>query len=129
MLLDTTATWASIPEKTVTGKLPIRLYCDYAYPLATLRVWPIPSESCSLDLYVWQGLTVPMELAHTFDLPPAYARAILFNLTVSIAPEYGLDPGPVILGISQQSKQEVMALNASTFAGTLEPPPPPAAAA
>jgi len=129
MQLDTSATWASISEKGVAGKLPIRVYCDYAYPLATVRLWPVPSENCTLDVYVWQGLTVPMVLDDVFDLPPAYGRAVLYNLSVSIAPEYGLDPGPVILGIAQQSKNEVMSLNASTFAGTLEPPPAPAPSA
>jgi hypothetical protein len=128
MAIDTSMTWSQIPEKTVQGKLPLRLYCDYAYPQAALKVWPIPSEPCSLDLYVWNSLTAPMLIGDIVDLPPAYARALTYNLAVAVAPEFGKDPGPVIMGIAQQSKAEIMALNASMFAGTQDPPAPPAAA-
>jgi len=127
MSLDVSGTWALIPQKTIQGKLPLRLYCDYGYPQATLHVWPVPSQACSLDLYVWNALVAPMVLGDIFDLPPAYARALLYNLAMAIAPEYGRDPGPVIAGIAQQGKAEIMALNASTFAGTSDPPAPAAA--
>jgi hypothetical protein len=122
MSLETSATWAQIPEKTVQGKLPLRLYCDYAYPQAALKVWPIPSQPCSLDLYVWHALTAPMVIGDIVDLPPAYLRGLTYNLAVVFAPEFGKDPGPVITGIAQQSKAEIMALNASMFAGTQDPP-------
>src|SRR5262252_4560665 len=127
MTLDTSVTWAPIPEKTIQGRLPLRLYCDYGYPQATLRLWPVPSQACSLDIYVWNALVTPMVIGDIFDLPPAYARALLYNLAVSIAPEYGKDPGPIITGIAQQGKAEIMALNASMFAGTQDPPAPAAA--
>jgi len=121
--IDTSAEWATIPEKTATGKLPLRMYSDHDYPLSTIKFWPIPSQNCSLDLYVWEELTDDLDLGNALDLPPSYGRAIHYNLAVALAPEYGRDPGPIVMGIAQQSKQELFALNASNFAGTQDAPP------
>ena len=39
-----------------------------------------------------------------------------------LAGEYGREPSATVMGIAQQSKQELFALNASNFAGTQDPP-------
>lgn len=122
--LDTSAEWGMIPEKTVAGRLPLRMYNNNDYPLAALRFWPVPSQNCQLDLYAWDELEDALILTDDFDLPPGYLRAVRYNLAVAIAPEYGRDPGPVVVGIAQESKASLFALNASTFAGTLDAPQP-----
>lgn len=122
--IDTSAEFAAIPEKTVQGKLPLRLYCNDDYPLALITTWPIPSENCSLDLSWWRPLPDELGLDDPLDVPPAYSRALRYNLAVMLSSEYGkgqpLDS--TIAGIAQQAKQQIMALNASNFAGTQDPP-------
>lgn len=116
--------WNEIPEKNVQGRLPLRVYCDNDYPLATIRIWPIPSGPLQLDLNAWDELEDNYTLDAPFDLPPSYLRAIRFNLAVTLSSEYGkgsqLDG--TVAAIAQQSKAELFALNASTFAGTQDPP-------
>lgn len=116
--------WNAIPEKNVQGRLPLRLYCDNDYPLATIRIWPIPSGALQLDLNAWDELSDVLTLDEQFDLPPSYLRAVRYNLAVTLSSEYGkgaqLDA--TIAGIAQQSKAELFALNASNFAGTQDPP-------
>ena len=120
--IDTSLTFAQIPEKLVQGKLPLRIYCNNDYPLALITTWPIPSENCSLDLSWWGEIDDTLTLDSEVNLPPGYLRAVRYGLAVALAPEYGRDPGPVVIGIAQQAKQELSALNASTFAGTQDPP-------
>jgi hypothetical protein len=123
--LDTAREWRAIPEKTVAARLPLRLYCDNDYPVSTLRIWPVPSQPCTLDMDVWEGLDDAQELSFEVKFPPAYARALRYGLAVAVAPEYGVDPGP-IAAIAAQAKQKLIALNASTFSGTEDPPQPAA---
>ncbi len=120
--IDTSLEWNQIPEKAASGKLPLRMYSDNDYPLSTLKFWPVPSQDCSLDLNAWDELTDTMLLTDVIDLPPSYQRALRYNLAVTLAPEYGKNPGDVVMGIAQQSKQELFALNASNFAGTQDAP-------
>jgi hypothetical protein len=111
--------WAKIEEKALTGKLPKVLYNDNAYPLLNLNVWPIPNATGgapTLDLYVWAQLQQFATVGDTFSMPPAYFRALVYNLGLELAPEYGSQAQAAaagIAGIAASSKNDVVTLNAS----------------
>lgn len=112
--------WAAIEEKSLTGILPKVLYNDNAFPLATLNVWPKPSGTPTLDLYIWQQLTAFATVGDTINLPPPYFRALAFQLAIDLAPEYGAQAQGAAAGLAElaaSSKADVIALNRSNAAG------------
>ena len=112
--------WAKIEEKTLTGLLPKVLYNDNAFPMVTLNVWPRPSGTPTLDLYVWKLLQQFAATTDVFNMPPPYFRALSYALAVDLAPEYGSQAQAAATGIASiaaSSKAEVIALNASNALG------------
>jgi hypothetical protein len=127
--LDTSYDFHQIVERTAQARLPLRLYYDNDFPLGTLKLWPIPSQNCTLDLNTWDELSDALTLDDDIDLPPSYQRAIRYNLAVTLSSEYGkgMQPDQTVIAIAQQSKAELAGLNASNHAGTQDPPMPMAA--
>lgn len=115
--------WALIPEKAVTGVLPLKLYDDYAYPLSTLSLWPVPSNASTLEIYHWQELDGFTAVTDAFDLPPGYQMAIEYNLALLLAPEYGRPVDQVLAAIAGSSRSSLAQRN---VAGGLPQAPQPA---
>jgi hypothetical protein len=112
--------WAKIEEKTLTGLLPKVLYNDNAFPLVTLSVWPRPSATPTLELFVWQQLQQFAATTDVFNMPPPYFRALSFALAIDLAPEYGSQAQAAAAGLASlaaSAKAEVVALNASNALG------------
>jgi hypothetical protein len=112
--------WSKIEEKTLTGLLPKVLWNDNAAPLATLSVWPRPSGTPTIDLYVWAQLQQFAAITDTITLPPPYFRALTYALAVDLAPEYGSQAQAAAAGlkdIAASSKADVIALNESNAIG------------
>lgn len=125
--------WSKIEEKSLTGLLPKVLYNDNASPLITLNIWPIPSGTPTLDLYVWSQLQQFAALTDNITLPPPYFRALVYALAMELAPEYGNQAQAAAAGLANlaaSAKAEVIALNAANAAGKepldLQPAPAPA---
>jgi hypothetical protein len=118
--------YAVIPEKTARSRQPLQIYNDNDYPLATLYLWPAPAGAVTLDLNAWEELTGPLALADTLALPPAYNRALRYNLAVDLAAEWGKSVAAEVGAIAKESKADLFALNASNESATEEPPAAPA---
>ena len=83
--------WAGIEFKTVSSAQPLMLYYDRAFPFGTLSFFPIPAFTTptrSVELYTWQVLSQFPDLVTDVPLPPAYSRALRYNLAVEIAAEW-----------------------------------------
>jgi hypothetical protein len=111
MELVSSEDWAAIVEKTVSGTVPRKVYCDFAYPLANVYIWPVPSGSPQLSLYTWHQFDQFAALTDTFDLPPGYERAIRFNLAIEMAPEYGRPASAELAAKAQEALQSLRMLN------------------
>jgi hypothetical protein len=125
--LITSREWAAIEERGLSGVRPLKLYNNDDYPLTKLFLWPIPSGTPTLDLWVWEELSNALALIDTIDFAPAYMKAIRYNLAVDLAPEYGREPSGTVMQIAGNAKAEIFGLNASNFAGTQDPPAAPPA--
>lgn len=89
--------YAAITIKTVTATFPLYMYCDYANPLANISVWPVPTDSSNnIVLYSWKPLANISALTSSLSLPPGYLRALIYNLAIDLAPEYGRQVAPTI---------------------------------
>lgn len=111
--------WAAVPERALTGELPRKLYCDYAFPIATLNVSPIPSGNPQIELFSWMPLPLFVLLTDLVTFPPAYAKAIRYNLAVNIAPEFGVPVDQSIAAIALGEKDVVRKFNAGLLSGAV----------
>lgn len=59
------------------------------FPLGTLRLYPIPDGSYTLYVTSEKPITSFTSLAQTITLPPGWERALIYNLAIDLAPEYG----------------------------------------
>ena len=100
---------------------PAKLYNDANAPLATVALYPYPTENVSLELYSWQALAQFADLVTPVALPDGYEEAVIYNLAVRLAPEYGRALDATVAALAIQSKAAIEALNAPSPAAHLDP--------
>jgi hypothetical protein len=104
--------WAEISDKSTQSSSPTKIFVDMASPLATIHVWPVPSEVKTLVLHSKKALTKFTSVgANVEDLPPGYAKAMRYGLALELAPEYGTQPDTAIVIQANQSKANIKRMN------------------
>lgn len=97
----------SLADKSTAGMPCIWTY-DYDYPIGTIRVYPAPNES---SLYFGftehKQLTNMTSLDESLVMPQGYENAIVYNLAMELAPEYGQDPPLVVVSRAQEYKRKI----------------------
>jgi len=106
------AQYALISDKTVAA-MPSDVYFDGGYPLATMIFWPVPDSSYTLNLYSKKPLSNLSALTDTVNLPQGYERAIIYNLAVEIAPEYGKEASVSVQRTARSALRALESLNNS----------------
>ncbi len=113
--------WAAIPEKTIQGLRPLKLYPDMQFPNATLYFWPVPSLAAGgasqVELFTWQALTSFALLTTAVSLPPGYQKALRYNLAVDISGEFGVQPDELTAAIAVDAKSAIQKMNAQILPG------------
>lgn len=105
--------YADIVSKNATSTLITAIYYDPTYPLGTIYVWPVMTNSSySLVLWTWNVLAEYIDIDETISLPPGYERAMRSNLAVELSPRYGREPNPILLDTAQKSKDQLKRVNA-----------------
>lgn len=102
--------WANIQAKDLTG-IPTHLYFETSYPLATIHLWPKPDTADKLVLYSWKPLSSFASANATASLPPGYEDALVYNLAVRLAPEYGKAVAPEIASTALDAKGNIKRMN------------------
>ena len=119
--LLTSQDWSRKPSKATTDRIATELYCDYAYPLATLNPWPIGSvASCKLEVWSWRELGNFKAITDAFDLPPGYEAAIVPNLAIDLAEPFSKEPGQSIVGRAVQYKAVLQGNNHPPIPGLMQ---------
>jgi hypothetical protein len=103
--------WASISQKSTRSSFPTKLYVEGSYPLATLSLWPVPSEVNNLILYTKKPLAQFASVNDVVSLPPGYEDAIVNNLAVRLAPEFGKPLDPLIMAFADKSLASIKRKN------------------
>jgi len=80
--------WNDILQKSTESQLPSGVYYEPAYPIGTVRVWPVPLEGLTITLSVNMQISPVASIGSTIALPPGYERALVYALAVDLAPEY-----------------------------------------
>lgn len=117
----------SIDEPAQPGIFPKKFYADGAFPTTTVKIHPVCSQSGTIEI---DTPTVLAQFAATTDvinLPPGYAKSLMYNLAVDLAATFGLQlSSPEIPAIAIASKQEMQKPGMVTSQGTPMMPDLPA---
>ena len=80
--------YEAIAFKGLQSSIARWIYLDRAYPMATIRTWPVLPAGDTLALYLLHPLTAFASLDTTVALPPGYELALQSNLSLHLAPSY-----------------------------------------
>lgn len=109
------AGWQAIPVKNIQSALPLKVWNDKGFPFMTLYYWAVPNVVVQTALYVWGLLSTFNDLNITeLEFPPAYAKALRFNLAIDLAPEFGRDVPQIVAATAIQAKAIVKSMNSTT---------------
>lgn len=104
--------YSSIITKTVQSGLPIVMYDDQSFPLKNLTFWPVPSGAIySAVLWCWLPLSSSLTQTSVINLPPGYQRMLTSNLTIEIAPAFGVEPSQSLMEVAASSKAALERIN------------------
>jgi hypothetical protein len=117
--------WQAQANKTTTSILPQACYAD-PNPNGIdwdLYFWPVPTQANPIVLYPWMALTQFQTPQQQFLFPPAYARAIRFNLAIDLAAEFPCDLQklPIVQKIAANAKSVIVGINSKVREAWADP--------
>lgn len=91
------------------SSFPEYIFLDTDWPLALIKIWPIPNNTYSVTLQTMAQLTAFAQLTDAVNLRPSYQAALMYNLAVRIAAVFSR-PVPedvrVLAGVTKRSMQK-----------------------
>lgn len=95
----------AIPDKSSQGA-PYWLNYSNGYPTGTIKLYPVGDSSYTL--YIRSEKTLGSFTLHQdVEYPPGWEDAIVYNLAIRLAPEYGQQIDPLILELADQTKASI----------------------
>lgn len=86
--------------------IPSALNYSNAYPYGTIKLYPSPASAYTLSITSEKELS-QFTLNQTVSLAPGWNRALIYNLAIELAPEYGQQVDPLTLKIANDSKAAI----------------------
>jgi hypothetical protein len=108
-------------EEWGNAKRNLIVFHDGGYPSSTLRVRPDPSAG-TMTLFIYDSLAIPGALSTTLDYPPGYNHAIITNLAIQLASEYGFRDDGLLVPLMQDAKLSIQGLNGNVLGAPLPAP-------
>ena len=109
--------YRNISVKSTTSR-PHSLYYHSAYPLGEVNLYPVPSSAEDLYLESYKPFTETGSfglVTDTLVFPGYYEEAIIYNLAVRLASEYGRIVTPEIAVVAKDSKYIITQLHTTTM--------------
>lgn len=108
-------TYNSHGDKTTSGTPGIVFYdpgaTQNANQTGTVYIYPSPDANYTLYLTMEQPFTALANLSSNVAFPTGYKRAIIYNLAVEIAPDYGVNIPAEIAKIASESLRNIENIN------------------
>jgi len=92
----------SISFKSIQGR-PQYLSYDNGYPTGNINVYPVSSGGYTLTILSEKAITGFATLDTELNLPQGWERALVYNLALELAPEYGQQPDGSVVKIAADS--------------------------
>lgn len=83
-------------DRLITIGVPNRMVYEATLPNGTITLYFIPDKPYILHIDSQKAFAEITALDAEFDLDEAYLEAIIYNLAVRLAPDYGIVPAPSI---------------------------------
>lgn len=103
--------YREIRLKGLTSSWPQWVSYDPTQPLGTVYFWPGPTVTRQVALYLWRPLARWATIHTDLTLPEGYEEAISYNLARRIAPEYGVQLLPDVVGTAIDTKAVIQRFN------------------
>ncbi len=104
--------YAAITVKQTPSTFAFAFYDDNNYPLKTISLWPIPTGSTNIRLWLRMPLVDFTDLNAILTWPPGYERAFRFNLAIELAAEFGKDIPEQVAQIANSTVEDLITTNA-----------------
>lgn len=98
--------YAAIDNKNIGG-IPENINFDNAFPVAQIRLYPVPSSPYTLFILSEKELT-QFALDDNVSYPPGWEEALVYNLAIRLAPEYQQKVDPRVETLAKEGKQNIM---------------------
>lgn len=106
--------YAGITVRKLETTWPTSLFDNGAYPLRTLKLWPVPEVTLACELWLWEPLATYASLDDELNLPPGYERYLVLKLAKEVCPEFGANWTNTLEARLQESESGVKTLNQQT---------------
>lgn len=104
--------WQDVPAKAMTSTMPTAVYYNPTYPLGTLHVYPVPTDTTNtLVLYLPEPVATVSTLDTVLSMPPGYERMMRYNLAMELYPEYGRPVDPVVQMMAVKTMADIIRVN------------------
>ena len=103
--------WNAIGNKTLTSQVVEVIYCDYAFPVANLFVWPVPLLANTLFWDASLPLTQFATLQTAVSFPQGYQLAFVLNLAELICSFFGVMCPPTVSKHAELSLSRIKRIN------------------
>lgn len=119
------AGWEAVPEKLAQSVYVRVLYCDYAYPTASVYIAPVPRLGGTLEMWIYAVIPQFTAVDQSIDLPQGYELALRYGFAVALLPEYPrMQVDPTLVPQAKEYKAAIMQLNSSNHMRSVPPVPP-----
>lgn len=102
--------WNNIFLKGQTTNFPSTYNIEYGFPLMTIKLWPVPSIILKFGISTYDQFDT-FNLTDQFLFPAGYEDCIIWNLTIDLASQYGVEPSPTVVRRATQTKANLQSTN------------------
>ena len=97
--------------RNTTGGIVTHLYYSQAFPLGSVFVWPVPSTTDQMVLWLWHPWVSTNTLDTVVSFPPGYQAMLEYNLAVWLSARYPGTLRPELVTLAADLKGKVKRLN------------------
>lgn len=113
--------WSSIVTKQVSTQIPNILYDNGNYPNRTISLYPIPTGTLEIVLWLWQPLLTFTNIDEVVSFPKGYVRCIRYNLACELAPEYAREASTLVKQTASDTKMALATINSVPQYARMDP--------
>lgn len=103
--------YAAIGQKGLSGEWPESILYRATIPAGTILTYPVANATRTMKLVTRVVLSTFAAVSTSISLPPGYERALVYNLAMELAPEYGKTLTPEAREIARESKAAIKRAN------------------
>jgi hypothetical protein len=112
--------WAGLVNKSVTSTYPQRIWPQPTFENLTIWAHPVPTGSGAIHFLDYTPVLSFTDVNQTVSLPPGWEEALASNLALVIAPEFSVQPSPMVQGMAVNSKAAIKRVNGRPIRTTTE---------